>query len=118
MLDAHWPSGEDDDDLDICQNDPAPPSVPLPQKAEETKTPNTDVKNTQQPIEVDEPQHARKETHAPNKTFDEKPKEDPTKAEHAIKQKPEEDAAKRPGEDGHNNADDETAKNKAEDDAE
>ena len=69
---GHWPSVEDDEDVDIVHHDAAAPTAPQPQTAAETMTPKEDDKKTEQPFDVDDPDSARKWTPAAEKPEDAK----------------------------------------------
>ena len=78
---GHWPSGEDDDDLDNDQNDAATLTGPQPQTAAET-TPKEDAKKPEHGFVVKDSEPAKNDTHN-----DAKPKEDVLKPADAMKKK-------------------------------
>ena len=86
VVDGHWPSGEDEEDLIIDRNDE---SSPQPQTAAASTAPKEDEKKSE-PLDVEDPEPAKSETPAVDK-----PKEDTKKPEDAKKTKTDEDLAKR-----------------------
>ena len=89
QVDGHWPSGEDDEDLVIEQNDENPPQ---PQTAAASTAQKEDKKS--EPLDLDGAKPAK-----PERPTVEKPKEDTKNPEDAKKTKIDEDLAKKTKED-------------------
>ena len=71
-IDGFWPSGEDDEELNTDQNDRGPHTAPKPQTAAESTPAKGNDKKSEQPIDLDDPEPAKKETPAVDKPEDAK----------------------------------------------